>query len=460
MNLLKLLRPDRKPATAMRQIRTRLTVEALEDRIVPITNGVLDGLEHPNVAARVVIRPPDDLPNLEVPAVACSGTLIHPRVLLTAGHCTKPLEERIAAGLTSLEHHQRVSFSPDAYDPKSWLNISAIVTHPEYRHINSAGAQAGSDIGVLILERPVEGITPAALPPLGFLDALKDAGQLIAGPDGTKFTVVGYGSRLNAPPPQEVPSDGLRRVAQSAFRSLVPEWLFLSQDFAAGLGGTGHGDSGGPTFWVDPATGRQILVSVTSRGDPKLVSGGPSYRVDTATSLDFINSVIAMVEGDDHLMAASTPAHPMNETLATDQVQPLLTEAIVRWEGAGLDTSSMSAIDVKITDLPGATLGLASGRTIYIDSNAAGWGWFVDPTPWDDFEFATPGDPGEQNRMDLLSVLMHEVGHLLGYDHEDDGVMAETLAAGMRLAPSAGSHDDWLAAVDGLFAETWPNKRK
>src|SRR5262249_9525105 len=61
-----------------------------------------------------------------------------------------------------------------------------------------------------------------------------------------------------------------------------------------------------------------------------------------------------------------------------------------------------------------------------------------DATPWEDSEFSTPGDQGEQNRMDLLTVLMHELGHVLGLDHDDDGVMGESLAAGVPDCPNRG----------------------
>jgi hypothetical protein len=63
----------------------------------------------------------------------------------------------------------------------------------------------------------------------------------------------------------------------------------------------------------------------------------------------------------------------------------------------GGDAFDLGNIQIQISNLGGTTLGLASGHTIWLDDNAAGWGWFVDPTPQDDSEFTTPGNQGEQN---------------------------------------------------------------
>src|SRR5262249_47070545 len=97
--------------------------------------------------------------------------------------------------------------------------------------------------------------------------------------------------------------------------------------------------------------------------------------------------------------------------------------------------------------------GLAFGRTVRLNDNAAGWGWFIDPTPADDSEFLTPGDQGEQRRTDLLNVLEHEVDQPLGKADGEGGVVAEALNPGTRRTPFTGSYADWLATVDVLFAE-------
>lgn len=156
------------------------------------------------------------------------------------------------------------------------------------------------------------------------------------------------------------------------------------------------------------------------------------------------------------------------EALAEEALRPLVEEAVRRWEATGLSAEQVALLrntNVHIADLGGALLGQASADAIWIDDDAAGWGWFIDPTPWDDSEHLTPGDQGEQGRMDLLSTLMHEMGHLLGHDHDDGGVMHEVLEAGSRLGvteahtPPLVGLPQALAPLDALVARwvAWEN---
>ncbi|MBY0459119.1 MAG: hypothetical protein K2V38_17425, partial [Gemmataceae bacterium] len=92
---------------------------------------------------------------------------------------------------------------------------------------------------------------------------------------------------------------------------------------------------------------------------------------------------------------------------------------------------------------------------IEIDDDAAGFGWFLDPTPRDDSEFAATEHPGEfvramfspaAGRMDLLTVLSHELGHVLGRDdlHADEhagDLMFESLPTGVRRVPVGRSSE-------------------
>jgi len=151
-----------------------------------------------------------------------------------------------------------------------------------------------TDVGVAILKQPVTSLPLMPLPPQGFLDTLDASGQLQTGSDRAPFKIVGYGAVLGDNPSDvPFPPDGLRRASQSAFRSLHDEWLFLNQNPVQDLGGSGQGDSGGPTLWIDPLSGEERLVAITSRGNQ---SFGNKYRVDTEVALSFLNDVIARVE--------------------------------------------------------------------------------------------------------------------------------------------------------------------
>ncbi|MEF8756274.1 MAG: PKD domain-containing protein [Accumulibacter sp.] len=138
-----------------------------------------------------------------------------------------------------------------------------------------------------------------------------------------------------------------------------------------------------------------------------------------------------------------------------DGVQPLLpsdldlivTAAYAQWAGAlSLDAGPMQTAQFTIMDLPGDMLGLTSGNVVMLDVDAAGSGWFVDRTPFDSSEFlwqptdrlyvAAERGPAAQ-KVDLLSVVAHELGHLAGLVHAEEGLMAPRLQEGVRATPES-----------------------
>ena len=98
-----------------------------------------------------------------------------------------------------------------------------------------------------------------------------------------------------------------------------------------------------------------------------------------------------------------------------------------------------------------------SGNQIEIDLDAAGHGWFVDPTPGDNSEFnaygeALPGSDAEGN-IDLLTAISHELGHVVGFDHDSMPLMADSLSASIRIeagSEAALKKAAWVAQRDTL----------
>lgn len=122
------------------------------------------------------------------------------------------------------------------------------------------------------------------------------------------------------------------------------------------------------------------------------------------------------------LRASSLGSGVSAQSISTDDLSSFVDSAIARWKLAGISESALDRLadaQIDVVDLPGTLLGLSSGNRIWIDEDAAGHGWSLD------------GE--DQDRIDLLTAVAHEMGHLLGLpDLHDaaDELMSSTLGPG------------------------------
>src|SRR3990170_715510 len=143
-----------------------------------ITNGQPDGTNHPYVGLLVFDA---EYPDGSVaPAWRCSGSLIAPNVVLTAGHCT---DGAVAARVWFDEDvtYDAVPFPLYPYGgPGSGAVEGTPYTNPDYGVGNPYGGGNGlpafsyRDVGIVVLDEDVDVGGFAALPTAGQVDTLKN----------------------------------------------------------------------------------------------------------------------------------------------------------------------------------------------------------------------------------------------------------------------------------------------
>ncbi|MCI0680523.1 MAG: Ig-like domain-containing protein, partial [Gemmataceae bacterium] len=156
------------------------------------------------------------------------------------------------------------------------------------------------------------------------------------------------------------------------------------------------------------------------------------------------------------------PAHPVivnDDVLSQSELEYFVDAAITRWIGTGLSAdqvAALHALDFTVGSMSGMYLGSYQPGLITLDSDAAERGWYLDPTPLDDAEFGNvfavtrmQTDPAAApaGHFDLLTTVMHEMGHALGLEDyyetaARDNLMFGWLFAGERRLPGAGEADD------------------
>ena len=163
-----------------------------------------------------------------------------------------------------------------------------------------------------------------------------------------------------------------------------------------------------------------------------LLAGNHTYTITATDNLGHTSQLPG--DFDIPLVPLSIDAAAKPSAAAASLTEPQLAPVVLEAErrlAAVVGTvaqTAMAGVRVQIADLPDGLLGEVVGKTVLIDRDAAGYGWFVDPTPADDAEFAVrlggdvlaarSGSPAA-DRVDLLTAVMHEMGHILGYGHDN-----------------------------------------
>lgn len=255
--------------------------------ISAVTDGELDGNNHPQVVLLL----------MEVdhqPAFRCSGTLLSPTVLLTAGHCTNNYpdspytgmrvftESDVQAGQLAKTNNYPYA-GPNAVEAVSWASLPL---YPEswIRH----------DAGVVVLQEPGVVLPPdkyGKLPSLNEFDSFKTQ----RGQQDIWFTSVGYGRQESFPTAAAWKNVAVKtryvaypRLLQINVPGFTGSFSMLLSNNAA-TGGTCFGDSGGPNFLRDT----NVVAGITSFGINSNCAGtGGVFRTDREEVLNFVNSYL------------------------------------------------------------------------------------------------------------------------------------------------------------------------
>lgn len=252
-----------------------LTVMAGSTPALAITNGQPDGDDHPYVCFILIFDIVDG--EIEI-AMAGSGVLIAPDIVLTAGH---------VAAASYYSSYTYVSTSPEIQmaDFSGYIPGTPYV-HPQFQYYFEPGlfGTLSHDVGIIALDAPIILDEYGELPVMGAVDDLAQK---------TPLDIVGYGANYRERPSGEWVYLGERYQTMSELitskNKRSDEFIKCTANPSKGKGGSSYGDSGGPVLLRDTNT----IVGLVSFS-PNDNCTGVEYesRVDTPEMLDWINGFL------------------------------------------------------------------------------------------------------------------------------------------------------------------------
>jgi hypothetical protein len=237
-------------------------------------------------------------------------------------------------------------------------------------------------------------------------------------------------------------------AANLTFQSTSYDWLVITTNQAQYQGSGTINGAGNYGFLVTAqdngggSTSDKLRLKIWDKNNNNaVVYDTQPGAANTAAPTTALGGGRIQVHTNAQLVAGGANASGGNVApLTAEELQPVVQEAIARWEAAGIDATQVSALSqvtVGIAAFSGPWLGMAFPGAIWIDQTAAGYGWYLDPSPAGDSAFpAAPGSPA-YGTVDLLTVVEHELGHELGFeDTTGDGLMGVFLPTGVRRVPA------------------------